>query len=437
MKKQSILHELRAFLVLWFGQSVSQLGSEMTAFALTVWMFQQRNTVTSSAMLSVCHMAPMVAVSLFIGPVVDRTDKKKLMLLADGLAAAVSLLVLALHLTGRLDARLLYGTNAVLGICSAIQSPASMVAISTLIPRKHDVRVSGLQSFSGALIAILSPSLAMAVLAFGGLQAVLITDLATFFCGLVTLLMSHIPTTPASAGQPSLLKEMRLGLAFLRGKAGVCQLILYQVLINLIAGFSYYTVLSPMILLRTGGNELVLGTVNSCIGIGAVLGALLVTLRPARGSLVRTMCAAYCMSFALCDLLLGVGRSPVTWYVAALLGNLPLPMGDGCLTALYRRNIPTSYQGRVFSLRNALVQLACILGNLLGAYLSDHWVVQWAGGNGFVARGIALVFGTGEGRLLGVLFGLSALVGSVASLSLWRSRSVRMLEETAQATGDG
>lgn len=426
-KALSFLRPLRAFLTLWAGQSVSRLGSEMTAFALTIWAFQQQGTVGTTALLSVCHLLPMVLVSPVIGPVVDSREKKRLMLLADSLAAAVSLGLMTLAGLGLLRVPVMYAANALLGVCDAVQSPASAVAVSALVPREHDVRVSALQSLSGSLVSILAPALSMGVLALGGLQAVLLCDLVSFLVGVAALLCTRIPPCGMTQALP-FRQALRGGLRFLRTAPGIRVLVGYQVLINLLAGISYYSVLSPMLLLRAGGDPMVPGLVSSFVGVGALAGAALVTLRPARGSLSRTMCVSYCLSFALSDLLMGVGRTPLSWYVAALVGNLPLPLGDGCLMALYRRGIPLSCQGRVFALRGALVQAACVLGYLLGAFLSDRVVPVLSAGEGPAARLIAALVGTGAGRALGILFVMTAVLGGLASLAVWRSAPVRDLE---------
>lgn len=84
--KKNELYELKDFLILWSTQSVSQLGSSITAFALTLWLYEKTGSSLSAAALTICSYAPYVLMSIFAGAMTDRFDKKKTMLVCDVLA---------------------------------------------------------------------------------------------------------------------------------------------------------------------------------------------------------------------------------------------------------------------------------------------------------------------------------------------------------------
>ena len=92
---------LRDFMILWSTQSLSQLGSAMTGFALTLWLYEQTGSALSTAALTICTYAPYVAMSIFAGAFTDKYDKKTTMLVCDVLAAATTLLVFALYGSSR------------------------------------------------------------------------------------------------------------------------------------------------------------------------------------------------------------------------------------------------------------------------------------------------------------------------------------------------
>ena len=75
------------FYVLWLTQSLSQLGSSITAFALTLWLYEKTGSALSTAALTICTYLPYVAMSIFAGAISDRFDKKKTMLWFDGLSS--------------------------------------------------------------------------------------------------------------------------------------------------------------------------------------------------------------------------------------------------------------------------------------------------------------------------------------------------------------
>ena len=138
MKRQiKTISEMRFFLLLWVTQMVSGLGSAMTAYALVIWSYTQKGSALMTAMLMVCTYAPYVLFSIFAGALSDRWDKKKILLACDALAALCTLLVLILLEAGQLRIWHLYLVNAVSGLMNTILQPASEVAVTVLLPRKH------------------------------------------------------------------------------------------------------------------------------------------------------------------------------------------------------------------------------------------------------------------------------------------------------------
>ena len=131
MKKYN--NRLKDFLILWSTQSLSQLGSSLTGYALTLWLYEQTGSALSTAALTICSYAPYVLMSIFAGALTDRFDKKKLMLLCDSFAAVCTVVTLVLYRAGTLAVWHLYLLNVLSGLMNTVQQPASSVAM-TLIP---------------------------------------------------------------------------------------------------------------------------------------------------------------------------------------------------------------------------------------------------------------------------------------------------------------
>ena len=98
-KKKNKLYQLKDFLILWSTQSMSQLGSSITAFALTLWLYEKTGSSLSTAALTICSYAPYVMMSIFAGALTDRFDKKKTMLICDVLAVTCTIAVYLLYRT--------------------------------------------------------------------------------------------------------------------------------------------------------------------------------------------------------------------------------------------------------------------------------------------------------------------------------------------------
>lgn len=179
---------LGPFLRLWSTQPFSVLDSSMTSFALVIWAYEQSGSALSTALLSICSYAPYVLLSIFAGVLSDRWNKKATMLICDAAAALTTVGVLVLLSTDALCVWHLYVLNALNGFMNTVQQPASEVAVMLLTPKAHYQRTSGLQSFSNSLNIVLTGVLATALLALGGMYAVIAFDLTTFAVAFLTLL---------------------------------------------------------------------------------------------------------------------------------------------------------------------------------------------------------------------------------------------------------
>ncbi|MDE7429086.1 MAG: MFS transporter, partial [Lachnospiraceae bacterium] len=154
MKKLYFINELRSFLLLWSSQTVSELGTAMTSYALIIWIYSQKGTASSITLLTICSFLPTILFRFIAGTLADRWNKKCIMLMTDLAAACGTLTVLALYSISALRIWHLYVINVLLSFMNAFQTPASFVATSLLVPKKHYTRVSGQQSLSGSVVSI-------------------------------------------------------------------------------------------------------------------------------------------------------------------------------------------------------------------------------------------------------------------------------------------
>lgn len=363
--------EMKPFYLLWSTQSLSALGSAMTSFALVIWSYEQKGSALSTALLSICSYAPYVLMSIFAGALSDRWNKKRTMLLCDAFAAMTTLGVLFLLKTNRLDLRHLYILNALNGLMNTLQQPASEVATSLLTPKQHIQRVGGLRAFSEALKTVLTPACATAVLAFGGMDWIIAFDLITCIAAIVALMFFiRIPQTSGYSEKKPVLTEARAGLKYLSDNRLILNMILLLAGINLFASMNS-AALPAMMLSRENGSEAVLGWVNTITGLATLAGSLIASALPAPKSRVRVIHLALLMSMGTENLLLALGRTPLVWYIGAVLGWLPISLMRTNLDALFRTSIPIDMQGRVYSARNTLQFFTIPLGYFLGGWLID------------------------------------------------------------------
>ena len=367
------IYELKTFLTLWATQSLSQLGSAMTGFALTLWLYQKTGSALQTALLSICSYAPYVVLSIFAGALSDRWDKKKTMLVCDTFAACCTLVILFLLKTDLLRPAHLYILNAVTGLMNTVQQPASEVAMTLITPKKHYQKTSGLTYFSNSLVTILNPILATAVFAFAGMDGVIVCDLATFVLAFVVLaLFIKIPQQrTAETKRKSILRESRAGLTYLKENGMVLNLILFLAGVNLVAS-AFDAVLPAMILPRKTGSEAVLGMVTSCAGIASLIGSVIVTLLPKPKNRIRVIYLTMLFSLGTENFVIAFTESPVVWCMAQFLGWVVVPIMGASLNVVLRSTIPVDMQGRVYACRNTLQFFTIPIGFLLGGFLVDE-----------------------------------------------------------------
>lgn len=186
---KNIFYDLKSFFILWITQSFSAFGSAMTSFALVIWIYQNSGSALASAMLMVCSYTPYVVMSIFAGAVSDKWNKKTVMLVCDSFSALCTVAVMVLLKNNSLHAGHLYIMNTLNGFMNTVQQPASDVAITLLTPEKYYQKTSGMRSFSNSLATIFTPVFASALMAFAGIEAVILFDISTFAAAFAILLL--------------------------------------------------------------------------------------------------------------------------------------------------------------------------------------------------------------------------------------------------------
>ena len=459
------LREMRTFLLLWITQSFSSFGSAMTSYSLVIWSYTQKGSALMTALLMVSTYTPYVILSIFAGALSDRWNKKATMLVCDSVAAVSTVVMFILLKNGLLEIWHLYLINAVNGLMNTVQSPASEVAVSRILPKQHYQRVGGLRYFSNALNSIFVPVIATAVIGLFGLTAVVAIDLATFSAAFLVLALAikipepginaengnaenaEIKTENAESasenqGSPAeklktdsenqaeksgFMDSVKDGILFLKNERGLFCMIMFLSSINLIASI-YSAALPAMVLSRSYGGEKALGMVNSVIGISMLIGSVLASAVPAPKNRVRTIFLCLFISMGTENIMLALGHSPLVWCVGGFLGYIVVPMMSTNLDAIMRLRVPDEIQGRVYSVRNTFQFFTIPAGYFLGGFLVDKvfepLMANFAAGT-FLER----VFGSGKGSGAALLFFVIAFAGVAVCIIFRTSRSIRALEK--------
>lgn len=416
MKKYN--NRLKDFLILWSTQSLSQLGSSLTGYALTLWLYEQTGSALSTAALTIFSYAPYVLMSIFAGALTDRFDKKKLMLLCDSFAAVCTVVMLVLYRAGTLAVWHLYLLDVLSGLMNTVQQPASSVAMTLIIPPEDYQKTSGLRSLSRSLISIMNPLIATALYSFAGLELVIAVDLGSFVIAfLALLLLVRIPRQTNQSSE-SVLKLAKGGLVFLKRNPMILTLILFMSGINLIASAVDAT-LPGYVLPNPRGGTQVLGYVTSCSGVAMIFGSLLVSVLPKPKNRVRVVYLTMLFSMGTANFLFAFSRSPWVWYAGQIVGWILVPVMDANLDVVMRTAIPVELQGRVYACRNTFQFFTIPIGLFLGGFLVDQVCEPIMAAHG-ASPVLAALFGSGKGSGAAMVMGILGVAGTAHCLLMGR-----------------
>ena len=415
---------LKNFLFLWFGQSLSQIGSTMTGFAVTIWAFEKTGSALVLSISALLIMVPDMIFGILAGPLVDRANKKTIMILADIGTGICTLALFLLLRNEALEIWHIYIINVVKSTMNSFQSLASNVAVSAVVPKEYYVKTSGLQSFSGGVMQVLAPVFAAILLGIVGITGVIIFDFVSLAFACITLAaFVKIPMMHGRAGNEvsdrSVIRakekitcnikqyftNLDQGYKVVKGSTLLWNLLLFMIPVNLIAGVTYYSLISPMILARTSNDSRALLFVNAAIGTGSMAGALLVFLIPSGKRKIKTMLVCLALSFLLGDVLFAIGTNLYVWVMAGFFTSVFLPLFRANEGYYWRTIIPLELQGRAFSLKYALQSGVAPIGMILGGLLADYVFEPLMARKGSGA-GMALMF-----FITGVLGTIYCLIG--------------------------
>lgn len=402
------LFSIRTYLILWFSQSVSILGSAMTGYTVSLFVFEQTGQATSLVWLGLARLLPGILIHLLAGDWVDRFPRKRLMLLGDGMTGLMTLSLLALLLTDNLELWHLYAINLISSPFEALQRLAWEASSSLLVPSRHYVRISGLSWFTLYGTNITATAFGTALYIAFGLHAVVLADLATLFFAVVVLAFQAIPQPEVSEQQKQehrqpILQRVLFGFRYILARPALTGLLLVFALFYFfhdITGGLYI----PLLLARTGGDEVALAKVIATAGVAGMCSALLVS---AFGGPKRRMATFLAGTFgaAIAKLFFPLGRTVATWVPLQFFSSINFPLKDSAYSALWRVKVHPAEQGRVFAASYLFSQLAGVLGYWLSGPLGDR-VFEPALQGPTIWQGLV---GQGPGAGFALLFFFSAL----------------------------
>ena len=287
------------------------------------------------------------------GALVDRWNRKLVMMLSDLAAGIGTIAILLLYSSDMLQIWHLYIIFTFMGLFQSFQFPAYSAAVSTMMDKEQYGRASGMLSLAQSASGIFAPVAAGVLIGVVGTSGILLFDIASFIIAIGSLLPVHIPQPVVSAEKQeksSLLQDSLFGFKYILARKGLLGLQLAFFLINF-TGSLIFPLLAPMILSQTNNNTVTLGTVNSAFGVGGVVGGLLLSAWGGPKKKVHGVLLGMTLSSLLGYTVMGLAGSPLFWALGAFIMMSFNPIINGSNQAIWQSKVPPEMQGRVFSAR--------------------------------------------------------------------------------------
>jgi len=415
----------KKFLIFWLAGLVATIGSGMTSFGIGVYIFERTDSAFVKSMISLVAFLPTIVAGPFAGTLADRFDRRKLMVLGDGLSTLGILLILYAIQFANSNV-LLIGTGAFLSaLFSSIIEPATKATVSDLLSEEDYTRASGLMQLAESARFLIAPVLCAFVMTRGGLTAVLIIDLLTIITTIAAVLViAKGLVSKESVNKQAYKQSLLQGFEAINKNAGIRVLVVFLILLTFMVG-TIQELSTPLILSFT--NTRTLSIMITIAAFGMVLSSIYLGARELKGrKIIIFSISAFLAGLAM----VGFGALENV-FVITLSGFLffaTLPFLNSIADYFVRVNIPNILQGRVFGILGTITQLGYLLAYALSGFLSDYAFRPLLSEGGALTDTIGKIIGVGSGRGIGLFIIVEGFVLMLIATLLSKNKALSQLK---------
>ncbi len=416
---------IKPFVFILIAQSISIFGSSLTAFALGVWIYQEVGSTTIYALIAFANGMPMVLLSPFAGTLVDRMNRKNVMLLAQLASLCIALLLMGLYWQGVLRPWHIIALVALNSFFMAFMMPAISATIPLMVPAGQLTRVNGMIALSLGVIQLTSPALSGTLYHNTGLKPIFVLDIITFCVGLGAIALTFIPQ-PTTHIQKSerVLQSLRTGFKFILQSPSLSANIGFYSIIAAVL-MSMAILIQPMLLAILDSQTM--GFIISFAGSGILLGsAWMIFMKDVRHHMPIILIAT-CIAGAAC-IITPIARTPVMLALGGFLIMCCYPIFEANNRALLQRKIDPAILGRVIGWRNFTMGIAQSIVLIGSGLVVDNYFEPAMAANGRFAELFGYVYGVGKGRGIALFLSLLGVLILVTVVFAWLFKPLKQMD---------
>jgi DHA3 family macrolide efflux protein-like MFS transporter len=363
---------------MWAGQAVSLVGSSLVQFALVWWMTRTTGSATVLATATLIAVLPQIFLAPFAGALIDRWNRKAVMIVADSLIALATLVLIYLFAIGRESILAVYIILLIRSAGGSFHYPAMQASTSLMVPKTQLARIAGLNQTLSGIISIISPPLGALLISLLPMQGVLAIDVVTAIIAISILAFVRVPQPPRQLAQASgrakkttYWQDLRGGWAYMISWPGLLGVALLAMVINFL--LTPAGALIPLMVTKVfQKGALELGWVDAAFGIGVIVGGLVLS---AWGGFKKRIVTSMMGIIGIGVGIMLFGLLPARLFYFALVGVFLFGsmqvMANGPLSAIFQSTVDPDMQGRVMSLIGAGATAMSPLSLLIAGPVSD------------------------------------------------------------------
>jgi len=417
---------MKNFYKLWLGELISSIGSGMTAFALSVYVYKKTGSVSYVSLITLLSFMPSIVLSPIGGLLADRYDRRLLMIIGDLFSGLGLVYILWSIQAGEKSIVPIFVGITFSSIFTSLLEPSYRATLTDILEEENYAKASGLIQVAGSAKYLISPVIAGMILSVADIRVILLLDILTFIttCLMIFLVRKSMNSETQNYKKDS-FKGLLEGLFIIKENRGVYFLVIIMFFVCFFMGFIQIPI-RPMILALSSVKTA--GIMESLCAVGLLIGSLWIGIAGIKKNYSKILAVA-CFFCGIFMSMTGVNENLNIIGISTFLFFSTLPFMNSCADVLVRVSIPNELQGRVWGLISLITQMGTVVAYIISGIMADYVFEPMFNKNGILVENIGIIIGTGKGRGIGFMLILSGIGMLIMAIVIWKNGEIREVSE--------
>ena len=417
---------MKNFYKLWLGELISSIGSGMTAFALSVYVYKKTGSVSYVSLITLLSFMPSIVLSPIGGLLADRYDRRLLMIIGDLFSGLGLVYILWSIQAGEKSIVPIFVGITFSSIFTSLLEPSYRATLTDILEEENYAKASGLIQVAGSAKYLISPVIAGMILSVADIRVILLLDILTFIttCLMIFLVRKSMNSETQNYKKDS-FKGLLEGLFIIKENRGVYFLVIIMFFVCFFMGF-IQILIRPMILALSSVKTA--GIMESLCAVGLLIGSLWIGIAGIKKNYSKILAVA-CFFCGIFMSMTGVNENLNIIGISTFLFFSTLPFMNSCADVLVRVSIPNELQGRVWGLISLITQMGTVVAYIISGVMADYVFEPMFNKNGILVENIGKIIGTGKGHGIGFMLILSGMGMLIMAIVIWKNGEIREISE--------